>query len=145
MSEIAVYLRAETERQQNGLELIASENYVPPAVPEALGSPLVNKNSECYPGKRYYCGNEFIDKIELLAIEYAKKLFGADHTNVQPHSGSQANQAAYLAVAKPGDTFLAMNLSHGGHLTHGSPVNLSGALYNFVHYGVAQTGRINMD
>lgn len=144
--ETAEYLAQEIQRQQDGLELIASENYASPAVIEALGSPLTNKYSEGYFSKRYYGGNEFIDKIELLAIERAKKLFGADHANVQPHSGSQANQAAFLAAAKPGETILAMDLSHGGHLTHGSPVNFSGKLYNVVHYGVDQTsGRINME
>jgi glycine hydroxymethyltransferase len=144
--EIADLIGEETTRQQDGLELIASENYASQAVIEAMGTPLTNKYSEGYFSKRYYGGNEFIDKIELLAIERAKKLFGADHANVQPHSGSQANQAAYLAAAKPGDTFLAMDLSHGGHLTHGSPVNFSGAIYKFVHYGVnKQTERIDMD
>jgi glycine hydroxymethyltransferase len=144
--EIASLIGEEIDRQQNGLELIASENYASQAVIEAIGTPLTNKYSEGYFSKRYYSGNEFIDKIEKLAIDRAKKLFGADHANVQPHSGSQANQAAYLAAAKPGNTFLAMDLAHGGHLTHGSPVNFSGAIYNFVHYGVnKRTGRIDMD
>ncbi|MCC7522698.1 serine hydroxymethyltransferase [Candidatus Uhrbacteria bacterium] len=144
--ETAGYLGEEIKRQQDGLELIASENYASPAVIEALGSPLVNKYSEGYFSKRYYGGNEFIDKIESLAIERAKKLFGAAHANVQPHSGSQANQAAFLAAVKPGDTILAMDLSHGGHLTHGSPVNYSGKLYRFVHYGIEKnSGLISMD
>lgn len=144
--EIAGLIDEEVDRQRHGLELIASENYASLAVVEAMGTPLTNKYSEGYFSKRYYGGNEFVDKIEMLAIERAKKLFGAEHANVQPHSGSQANQAAYFALAKPGDTFLAMDLAHGGHLTHGSPVNFSGGIYHFVHYGVEkETGRINMD
>lgn len=145
-AEIAGFIQDEIQRQRDGLELIASENYVSEAVIEAMGTPLTNKYSEGYFSKRYYGGNEFIDKIEMLAIERAKQIFGAEHANVQPHSGSQANQAAYLAVAKPGDTFLAMDLAHGGHLTHGSPVNFSGAIYKFVHYGVQKdTERIDMN
>src|SRR3989344_8223026 len=144
--EITGLIDEEIARQQNGLELIASENYTSEAVIEAMGTPLTNKYSEGYFSKRYYGGNEYIDKIEMLAIERAKALFGAEHANVQSHSGSQANQAAYFAVAKPGDTLLAMDLSHGGHLTHGSPVNFSGKIYHFVHYGVRKdTERIDMD
>lgn len=144
--QIAEFIDDEIDRQQNGLELIASENYCSEAVLEAMGTPLTNKYSEGYFSKRYYGGNEFIDKIEMLAIERAKRLFGAEHANVQPHAGSQANQAAYFAIAKPGDRFLAMDLSHGGHLTHGSPVNFSGAIYSFTHYGVRRdTERIDMD
>jgi len=144
--EIAGLIDEETERQSHGLELIASENYVSEAVLEALGSTLTNKYSEGYPGKRYYGGNEVIDKIEALAIERAKKLFGAEHANVQPHAGAQANFAVYLALAKPGDTILAMDLSHGGHLTHGSPVNFSGKWFNIIPYGVSKTDeRIDME
>ena len=134
--EIAEAIRLETERQEYKLELIASENLVSEAVLEALGSIMTNKYAEGYPGKRYYGGCEFVDIAENLAIERAKKLFGCDHVNVQPHSGSQANMAVYMSVLKPGDTVLGMNLSHGGHLTHGSPVNFSGQLYNIVFYGV---------
>jgi glycine hydroxymethyltransferase len=126
----------ERQRQKEGLELIASENYTSRAVIEAVGSVLTNKYSEGYPGKRYYNGNEFIDQSETLAIERAKKLFGAEHANVQPHSGSQANLGAYLALLKPGDTVLGMSLAQGGHLTHGASVNLSGQLYHFIGYGV---------
>jgi glycine hydroxymethyltransferase len=144
--DVARLIEQEVARQRDGLELIASENITSAAVIEALGTPLTNKYSEGYPGHRYYSGNVFIDEIEQLAIDRAKKLFGAEHANVQPHSGSQANQAAYLALAKPGDTILAMDLSHGGHLTHGSSVNYSGKLYRFVHYGVRKdTERIDMD
>ena len=120
------------------MELIASENFVSLAVLEALGSPLTNKYAEGYPGRRYYGGCEHVDVAENLAIERAKKLFNAEHANVQPHSGAQANQAVYFAVLKPGDTVLGMDLSHGGHLTHGSPVNFSGSWFNFVHYGVSE-------
>ncbi len=134
--EIYEAIRLETERQEYKLELIASENMVSEAVLEALGSVLTNKYAEGYPGKRYYGGCECVDIAENLAIERAKKLFGVDHVNVQPHSGSQANMAVYMAILKPGDTVLGMNLSHGGHLTHGSPVNFSGLLYNVVFYGV---------
>jgi glycine hydroxymethyltransferase len=141
-AEIAGLIEEEVRRQQIGLELIASENYVSEAVLEAMGTPLTNKYSEGYPGKRYYGGNEVIDKIESLAIERAKKLFGAEHANVQPHAGAQANFAAYLALCKPGDTVLAMNLAHGGHLTHGSPVSFSGKWFNIVPYGVRESDHI---
>lgn len=144
--EIYNAIQKELERQRNGLELIASENLVSEAVLEAMGTILTNKYSEGYPGKRYYAGNEYIDVSENLAIERAKKLFGAEHVNVQPHAGSQANMAAYFAVLNTGDTILGMNLAHGGHLTHGSPVNFSGKLYNIVAYGVnRETGFIDMD
>jgi glycine hydroxymethyltransferase len=143
--EIAKLIREETRRQAEGLELIASENFVSPAVLEALGSTLTNKYAEGYPGKRYYGGCEVVDQVEQLAIDRAKKLFGAEHANVQPHSGSQANMAAYFALAQPGDTLLAMSLNFGGHLTHGSPVNFSGKLYKIVPYGLEQgTERIDM-
>ena len=134
--EILSLILDETKRQQHKLELIASENFVSAAVLEAMGSPLTNKYAEGYPGRRYYGGCEYVDAVEDLAIERAKELFGAEHANVQPHSGSQANQAVYFAVLKPGDKVLGMDLSHGGHLTHGSPVNLSGTWFEFVHYGV---------
>jgi len=144
--DLARMIRDEVRRQQGGLELIASENIVSEAVLEALGTPLTNKYSEGYPGRRYYGGNRHIDEIETLAIERAKTLFGAEHANVQPHAGSQANMAAYLALAEPGATILAMDLSMGGHLTHGSPVNFSGKLFKFVHYGVRkETSLIDMD
>jgi glycine hydroxymethyltransferase len=136
--EIAHAIRQETERQEYNLELIASENFVSEAVLEAQGSVLTNKYAEGYPGKRYYGGCHYVDKVETLAIERAKELFGADHVNVQPHSGSQANMAVYFSVLKPGDTILGMNLSHGGHLTHGSPVNFSGRFFNVVPYGVTK-------
>jgi glycine hydroxymethyltransferase len=136
--EIHEIIRKETERQAYRLELIASENFVSEAVLEATGSVLTNKYAEGYPGKRYYGGCEFVDMAESLAIERAKKIFGADHVNVQPHSGSQANMAVYLSVMEPGDTFLGMNLSHGGHLTHGSPVNFSGKLFRVIPYGVRE-------
>ncbi|HEY3490876.1 MAG TPA: serine hydroxymethyltransferase [Candidatus Deferrimicrobiaceae bacterium] len=136
--EIYDIIRRETERQSYKLELIASENFVSEAVLEATGSTLTNKYAEGYPGKRYYGGCEFVDQAEELAIARAKKIFGADHVNVQPHSGSQANMAVYMSVLSPGDTILGMNLSHGGHLTHGSPVNFSGKLYNVVPYGVRE-------
>ena len=136
----------ETRRQEDKLELIASENFVSPGVLEAAGSVLTNKYAEGYPGKRYYGGCEFVDVVEDLARERAKKIFGADHVNVQPHSGSQANMAVYMSVLKHGDTILGMNLNHGGHLTHGSPVNFSGQMYNVVAYGVdKETQRIDMD
>ena len=125
-AEIAALIDQEITRQRNGLELIASENFVSPAVLEAMASPLTNKYAEGLPGKRYYGGCEIVDQIEQLAIDRAKQLFGADHANVQPHSGAQANAAVFLAFMKPGDTFLGMDLSQGGHLTHGSPVNFSG-------------------
>lgn len=144
--EIAELITAETQRQRNKIELIASENFVSPAVMAAMGSTLTNKYAEGYPGKRYYGGCEVVDQIEDLARERAKKLFGADHANVQPNSGSQANQAVFFAVLKPGDTVMGMDLSHGGHLTHGSPVNISGKHYNIVSYGVeADTQIINYD
>ncbi|MBI2486176.1 MAG: serine hydroxymethyltransferase [Deltaproteobacteria bacterium] len=136
--EIAKAIRFETERQEWKLELIASENYVSDAVLEALGSVLTNKYAEGLPGKRYYGGCEFVDIAESLAIKRAKKLFGADAVNVQPHSGAQANMAVYFSALNPGDTILGMNLAHGGHLTHGSPVNFSGRLYNVVPYGVRE-------
>src|SRR4249919_1261047 len=143
--EIAALIVEETERQNHGLELIASENFVSPAVLEAMGSALTNKYAEGLPGKRYYGGCEVVDKVEQLAIDRAKQLFGADHANVQPHSGAQANASVFLAFLKPGDTFLGMDLSQGGHLTHGSPVNFSGLLYNAIHYGVGDDGRIDYD
>jgi len=134
--EVAEAIYLETKRQAGKLELIASENFVSEAVLEAQGCIMTNKYAEGYPGKRYYGGCEFVDIVETLAIERAKKLFGADHVNVQPHSGTQANMAVYFAVLQPGDTILGMNLSHGGHLSHGSPANFSGRLYNVVSYGV---------
>jgi glycine hydroxymethyltransferase len=136
--EIAHAIQHELQRQQDGLELIASENFVSPAVLEAAGSVLTNKYAEGYPGRRYYGGCEFVDVAERLAIDRAKQLFGAEHANVQPHSGAQANMAVYLAVLKPGDTILGMNLAHGGHLTHGHPLNFSGKYFNIVPYGVRQ-------
>ncbi|MFZ3208853.1 MAG: serine hydroxymethyltransferase [Geobacteraceae bacterium] len=136
--EVAHAIRLETERQEYNLELIASENFVSDAVLEAQGSVLTNKYAEGYPGKRYYGGCNHVDIVENLAIERAKELFGADHVNVQPHSGSQANMAVYFSVLNPGDTILGMNLSHGGHLTHGSPVNFSGRFFNVVPYGVSR-------
>ncbi len=135
--EVSAAIRRETERQEYNLELIASENFVSEAVLEAQGSVMTNKYAEGYPGKRYYGGCSQVDVVENLAIERAKQLFGADHVNVQPHSGSQANMAVYFSVLKPGDTILGMNLSHGGHLTHGSPANFSGKLFNVVFYGVS--------
>jgi len=134
--EIYNLMEKELERQQKGIELIASENIVSPAVMEAMGSYLTNKYAEGYPGKRYYGGCYVVDQIEQIAIDRAKELFGAEHANVQPHSGSQANMAVYFTVLEPGDTVLGMDLSHGGHLTHGSPVNFSGKLFNFISYGV---------
>ncbi len=134
--EVYSAILAEENRQRDKIELIASENYVSKAVREAAGSVLTNKYAEGFPGKRYYGGCEHVDVVERLAIERAKQLFGAEHANVQPHAGSQANMAAYLALLEPGDTIMAMNLAHGGHLTHGSPVNFSGRLFNFVPYGV---------
>ena len=135
--DVAHWIREEERRQNNNLELIASENWVSRAVREAQGSVLTNKYAEGYPGRRYYGGCEFIDKVEALAIERAKALFSAEHANVQPHSGSQANMAAYMTVAKPGETILGMNLSHGGHLTHGHPLSFSGKDYKVVAYGVS--------
>jgi len=134
--DIAAAIRNETRRQEEGLELIASENFVSTAVLEAAGSVMTNKYAEGYPGKRYYGGCEFVDVAETLAIARAKELFGADHVNVQPHSGAQANMSVYLTLLKPGDTVLGMNLAHGGHLTHGHPLNFSGKLYTIVPYGV---------
>jgi len=145
-NEVYDAMMKELERQQNVVELIASENIVSKAVLEATGSWLTNKYSEGFPGKRYYGGNQFIDITESLAIERAKKLFGAENANVQSHSGSSANLAAYMAILNPGDTILGMDLAHGGHLTHGSPVNFSGRLYKFISYGVEkETERISMD
>jgi glycine hydroxymethyltransferase len=138
--EIADAIRHELQRQEEGLELIASENFVSPAVLEAAGSVLTNKYAEGYPGKRYYGGCEFVDVAESLAIDRAKQLFGAEHVNVQPHSGAQANMAVYMAMLKPGDTILGMNLAHGGHLTHGHPLNFSGKYFHIVPYGVRQNG-----
>jgi len=135
--QVADAIRHETEREEYNLELIASENFVSEAVLEAQSSVMTNKYAEGYPGKRYYGGCEHVDVVEQLAIDRAKELFGADHANVQPHSGSQANMAVYFAACKPGDTILGMNLAHGGHLTHGSPVNFSGRLFTVVPYGVA--------
>ena len=143
---LAEAMQQEIHRQKNTIELIASENFVSKAVMAAMGSPLTNKYAEGYPGKRYYGGCSYVDVAENLAIERAKELFGAEHANVQPHSGSQANFAVYFAFLKPGDTILGMNLAHGGHLTHGSPVNVSGVQYHIVSYGVDQeTGRIDYD
>jgi len=143
--EIAKVIEDEITRQGEGLELIASENFVSPAVMEAMGSPLTNKYAEGLPGKRYYGGCEVVDVAETLAITRAKQLFGADHANVQPHSGAQANAAVLLAFLKPGDTILGLDLSQGGHLTHGSPVNFSGLLYRALHYGVNDNGIIDYD
>ena len=144
--EIAGAIAAERQRQENHIELIASENFTYPAVMEAQGSVLTNKYAEGYPRKRWYGGCEHVDAVEDLAIARAKELFGADHANVQPHSGSQANFAVYTSVLQPGDKVLGMNLAHGGHLTHGNPVNFSGKLYEFVQYGVREdTGLIDYD
>src|SRR5437016_8923772 len=144
--DIAGAIRNEQRRQNDGLELIASENFVSRAVLEAAGSVMTNKYAEGYPGKRYYGGCEFVDVAETLAINRAKALFGAEHANVQPHSGAQANMAVYFALLKPGDTVLGMNLAHGGHLTHGHPLNFSGKLYSIVPYGVRKDDeRIDYD
>ena len=144
--EVFSAVRNEIRRQNTKLELIASENFVSMAVLEAVGSPLTNKYAEGYPGKRYYGGCEFVDVAENLARDRAKQLFGAEYANVQPHSGSQANMAVYFTFVKPGDTLMGMNLSHGGHLTHGSPVNFSGQFYKFIPYGVnPETGRIDFN
>jgi glycine hydroxymethyltransferase len=143
--QIAELVEREIARQNDGLELIASENFVSPAVLEAMGSPLTNKYAEGLPGKRYYGGCEIIDQVEQLAIDRAKRLFGAEHANVQPHSGAQANMTVFMALLKPGDTFLGMDLSNGGHLTHGSPVNFSGILYRAVSYGVTPEGFLDYD
>ncbi|MFS0750290.1 serine hydroxymethyltransferase [Oceanobacillus sp. 1P07AA] len=145
-AEVFEAMQAEKNRQQDKIELIASENFVTKAVMDAMGSILTNKYAEGYPGKRYYGGCEHVDVVENLARDRAKELFGADHANVQPHSGAQANMAVYSAVLEPGDTVLGMNLNHGGHLTHGSPVNFSGQLYNFVDYGVdKETEQLDYD
>ena len=141
--EVADAMQLELGRQRDKIELIASENIVSPAVMAAMGSVLTNKYAEGYPGKRYYGGCEYVDIVENIAIERAKKLFGAEYANVQPHSGSQANLAVYAAFLKPGDTVLGMSLAEGGHLSHGSPVNASGILYNFVSYGVDSQGFID--
>ncbi len=144
--EVGAAVRAEYRRQQEGIELIASENFASPAVMAAMGTVLTNKYAEGYPTKRYYGGCQCVDVVEELARKRACQLFGADHANVQPHSGAQANTAVYFAFLKPGDTVLGMSLAHGGHLTHGSPVNMSGAYFNFVPYGVsAETGKIDYD
>ena len=136
--DIAELLGRELDRQRGQIELIASENFTWPAVLEAVGSVPTNKYAEGYPGKRYYAGNQFSDKVEQLAIDRAKELFGAEHANVQPHAGAQANMAAYFACLQPGDTILSLRLDHGGHLTHGLKVNFSGRLYGIVHYGVSR-------
>ncbi len=144
--EVANAIDLEEGRQENKIELIASENFVSRAVMAAQCSVLTNKYAEGYPGKIYYGGCEYVDIVEDLARERVKKLFGAAHANVQPHSGAQANTAVYFAMLKPGDTVMGMNLSHGGHLTHGSPVNISGVYFNFVEYGVdSETEQINYD
>src|SRR6266545_6584811 len=144
--EVADAIRHETERQGRQLEMIASENFVSEAVLEAMGTVLTNKYAEGYPGKRYYGGCEHVDVVESLAIARAKELFGADHANVQPHSGAQANTAVYMTVLQPGNTILGMNLSHGGHLTHGHPLNFSGRFFKVVAYGVRKEDeRIDYD
>lgn len=144
--EVGQAMQKELDRQRHNIELIASENIVSEAVLKAMGSVLTNKYAEGYPGKRYYGGCECVDIVENIAIERAKKLFGAEHVNVQPHSGAQANIAVYFALLNPGDTVLGMSLAHGGHLTHGSPVNISGKYYNFVPYGIdAKTGRLDYE
>ena len=135
--ELFVAMDGELHRQRDHLELIASENFVSPAVMAAMGSHLTNKYAEGYPGHRYYGGCEYVDVVEDLARDRAKALFGAEHVNVQPHSGAQANMAVYFALLEPGDTVMGMSLSHGGHLTHGSPVNMSGKYFHFVPYGVS--------
>ncbi|AIJ07506.1 MULTISPECIES: serine hydroxymethyltransferase [Edwardsiella] len=144
-AELWQAMQQEVTRQEQHIELIASENYTSPRVMQAQGSQLTNKYAEGYPGKRYYGGCQYVDQVEQLAIDRAKALFGADYANVQPHSGSQANFAVYTALLQPGDTVLGMNLAHGGHLTHGSPVNFSGKLYNVVPYGIDAHGRIDYD
>lgn len=144
--EVAKIIELEASRQRNKIELIASENFVSPAVMEAMGTPLTNKYAEGYPGKRYYGGCEYVDMVETLAIERAKEIFGAGYANVQPHSGAQANLAVFFAALQPGDTVLSMNLSHGGHLSHGSPVNISGKYFNIIPYGVSEdTNTIDYD
>lgn len=142
---LAQMISSEVERQHQHIELIASENYTSPAVMEAQGSQLTNKYAEGYPGKRFYGGCEFVDQVEQLAIDRLKALYGAEYANVQPHSGSQANQAVYFSILKPGDTVMGMNLGHGGHLTHGSPANLSGKLFNIVPYGLNDQEEIDYD
>lgn len=143
--EVASAMNDELSRQRSHIELIASENFVSKAVMAAMGSPLTNKYAEGYPAKRYYGGCEYVDVVENLAIERAKQLFGCDYVNVQPHSGAQANMAVFFAVCKPGDTIMGMNLAHGGHLSHGSPVNMSGSYFNIVPYGVNDQGFIDYD
>ena len=143
--ELAQAMAAECQRQEDHVELIASENYASPRVMEAQGSQLTNKYAEGYPGKRYYGGCEYVDVAEQLAIDRLRQLFGADYGNVQPHSGSQANQAVYFALLQPGDTILGMSLAHGGHLTHGAKVNASGKLFHAVQYGVNAQGLIDYD
>ena len=143
--EIAQAIENETSRQNSHIELIASENFVSKAVMAAMGSPLTNKYAEGYPAKRYYGGCDYVDVVETIAIERAKELFGCDYANVQPHSGAQANMAVFFAIVKPGDTVMGMNLNHGGHLTHGSPVNMSGSYFNIVPYGVNDDGFIDYD
>jgi glycine hydroxymethyltransferase len=143
--ELAKYVELERVRQDEHIELIASENYTSPAVMEVQGSQLTNKYAEGYPGKRFYGGCEYVDEVEKLAIERIKNLYGAEYANVQPHSGSQANQAVYFSILKPGDTIMGMNLGHGGHLTHGSPANLSGKLFNIVAYGLNDKEEIDYD
>ena len=143
--EVGEAMQKELGRQQRNIELIASENFVSPAVMAAMGSVLTNKYAEGYPGKRYYGGCQYVDIVEHIAIQRAKELFGADCVNVQPHSGAQANMAVYFALINPGDTVMGMNLAHGGHLTHGSPVNMSGKYFNFVPYGVNEDGYIDYD
>ncbi|MBL4831697.1 MAG: serine hydroxymethyltransferase [Aliivibrio sp.] len=142
-AELYAAIQDETQRQEEHIELIASENYTSPRVMEAQGTQLTNKYAEGYPGKRYYGGCEHVDKVEQFAIDRACELFGAKYANVQPHSGSQANNAVYMALLKPGDTVLGMSLAHGGHLTHGSPVNFSGKLYNIIPYGIDEAGQID--
>ena len=143
--EIAKCINDEVERQNSHIELIASENWVSKAVMAAMGSPLTNKYAEGYPGKRYYGGCECVDEVERLAVERAKELFDCEYVNVQPHSGAQANMAVFFAMLKPGDTVMGMNLAHGGHLSHGSPANFSGAYFNIVPYGVNDEGVIDYE
>lgn len=144
-AELAEAMELELSRQRSHIELIASENFVSKAVMAAMGSPLTNKYAEGYPGKRYYGGCEYVDRVENLARERAKKLFGCTYANVQPHSGAQANMAVYFALVRPGDTVMGMSLAHGGHLTHGSPVNMSGSYFNMIPYGVDESGYIDYD
>ena len=143
--ELWAAIDGENHRQEDHIELIASENYVSKCVMEAQGSQLTNKYAEGYPGKRYYGGCDYVDQVETLAISRVKQLFGADYANVQPHSGSQANAAVYMALVKPGDTIMGMSLAHGGHLTHGASVSFSGKIYNSVQYGVDDNGNIDYD